>query len=243
MSSTRMAPSLSGESINPLLFNSLNFLSMTSLRSMFPAFVGAIALGLTACDGPVSGPTASPKKESPPSRLTLNATSRIAIVTSPRATPAERYAAEELSNTLSRILQRALISDSTDGLVPDAVNFVIGRHPANAPLAPESLKEEESMVKIAGRTVHLVGGQSTKTNKNKEGEEYPAHDRGTLYAVYDFLESLGVRWYRPEPWGEHIPELSEITLEEGEKRTEPTYHYRYGTVSYTHLTLPTICSV
>ncbi|HPS54442.1 MAG TPA: DUF4838 domain-containing protein, partial [Sedimentisphaerales bacterium] len=33
-------------------------------------------------------------------------------------------------------------------------------------------------------------------------------DRGTIYAVYDFLEKLGCRWYYPDPADEIVPRLS-----------------------------------
>jgi hypothetical protein len=49
---------------------------------------------------------------------------------------------------------------------------------------------------------------------------------GTLYAVYDFLERLGVRWYGPGKQGEHVPHYTDIILPPTARYEEPAMDIR-----------------
>lgn len=54
------------------------------------------------------------------------------------------------------------------------------------------------------------------------------HDeRGSFNAVSDFLRSLGVRWYLPDPLGEIVPEMDTIALPEIDKTVVPDFAMRY----------------
>ncbi|MBE6540902.1 MAG: DUF4838 domain-containing protein [Ruminococcaceae bacterium] len=48
--------------------------------------------------------------------------------------------------------------------------------------------------------------------------------RGILYAMYDFLESLGCRFFTPK--AEKIPTYTEFVLEDTDKREKPIFEYR-----------------
>ncbi|HWL54813.1 MAG TPA: DUF4838 domain-containing protein [Chthoniobacteraceae bacterium] len=51
---------------------------------------------------------------------------------------------------------------------------------------------------------------------------------GTLFAVYDFLEQLGVRWYYPDTaTGTVIPEQRTIAIETQEREASPVFPVRY----------------
>lgn len=49
---------------------------------------------------------------------------------------------------------------------------------------------------------------------------------GTLYAVYDFLEHLGVRWYGPGELGQFVPNYSDIVLPPTARYEEPKMEIR-----------------
>jgi hypothetical protein len=51
-------------------------------------------------------------------------------------------------------------------------------------------------------------------------------ERGSLYAVYEFLENLGVRWYMPGDLGEVVPERKSIALSPVDKLVKPDFNYR-----------------
>lgn len=188
-----------------------------------PTAVGEPQPETATAKEPVRQPEATPlllSKEHPP-----------VVVIAPEALEAEEYAAKELAHYLGKILQFEVpIVRSTNGADSNAVPIYVGYHPENAGLTRQKLDIEESVYGIDNNAVHIVGGRSAE--KNPVDSRLPQHDRGTLYAVYDFLESLGVRWYRPEPWGEYVPQRDKIALNPGEYRSKPAFQYRYGINHY-----------
>lgn len=51
---------------------------------------------------------------------------------------------------------------------------------------------------------------------------------GTLFAVYDLLEQLGVRWYMPvHEFGTVIPELATVDIPEQDETVEPVFERRF----------------
>lgn len=160
--------------------------------------------------------------------VVLTETKPLEILLPSEATPAEEYAAEELALHLKKILGQTVPVSKSAEAAQGRFPLVVGRHPLNLPLEPQTLREEESVVSITPNAIHLVGGRTPEG----ESEKFGMHDRGTLYAVYDFLEGIGVRWYRPEPWGEYVPRLQRIELPVGRTRTNPTFKYRYGIAHY-----------
>jgi len=69
-------------------------------------------------------------------------------------------------------------------------------------------------------------GSSTFKAYNKELDVWCLDKRGSLNAVYDFLRSLGVRWYAAGELGEILPELKSIPLPEVEKTVRPHFGHR-----------------
>ena len=71
---------------------------------------------------------------------------------------------------------------------------------------------------------------------NPMAHTYKAHNRefgywqmdqgGSLNAVYDFLRSLGVRWYLPGELGEVVPRLKSIPLPSVRKTVRPSFALR-----------------
>lgn len=56
---------------------------------------------------------------------------------------------------------------------------------------------------------------------------------GTLYAVYDFLESLGMRWFMPiEDIGVVVPEMKTIKVSSCELKKEPQFASRFMVLFY-----------
>ena len=51
-------------------------------------------------------------------------------------------------------------------------------------------------------------------------------ERGSLYAVYEFLRSLGARWYMPGDLGEVLPKCKSIALPVLDKTVKPDFPYR-----------------
>jgi hypothetical protein len=76
------------------------------------------------------------------------------------------------------------------------------------------MEEEGFVVKTAGNNLILAGN---------EDWEY----RGTLFAVYDFLEQdLGCRWFFPGAWGEVLPKSPTISLPDLDRTERPSFRVR-----------------
>jgi len=142
------------------------------------------------------------------------------IIVSPTATASEKFATRELATYLQKISGQEIAVEETQAVPASPLLIVVGHHPANADLQPEKMGVEEAVVDMSAGQVRIAGG--------REG----AQDRGTLFGVYEFLDSLGVRWYRPDPWGEHVPRLTEVKLPLGRRTVKPAFRYRWAINGY-----------
>jgi hypothetical protein len=133
------------------------------------------------------------------------------------ATPPEKFAAQELRTYLEKLTGRTISirSDYWIKTAPTGKYLVVGKCHFSADIDSSRLTTEQYVIDITPDRVAIVGGRDRQ--------------RGVLYGVYDFLEQLGVRWYRPEPWGEYVPRLDSIELSVGRQlASEPDYAYRSG---------------
>lgn len=204
-------------------------------RSMQAAALGIVALTGLGNPGRADGNNAL---------LLLNDKITPRILIAPTATESEKYAAQELSIYLTKMTGRTVESvTSLESLEATAQSplIVVGHHALNAHLKPATLELEESIVEVKNHRVHIVGGalppvtglQSLVYSSETVAKETTyVQDRGTLYGVYNLLDELGVRWYRPEAWGEHVPQRKQIVLPPGKKSYKPGYLYRWGVDIY-----------
>jgi hypothetical protein len=140
-----------------------------------------------------------------------NNSSPFQIVVSDQAIPAEMTAAKEFQFAIKEIFGAELkvikANEYQSGPMV-AVGF-------NSKL-PDSLKaekygplgEEELIIDSDGKNLLLAGGRP----------------RGTLYAVYEYLDQLGVRWYTPDYT--KYPKMKDIPLPEKMFRYQPPLKLR-----------------
>jgi len=74
-------------------------------------------------------------------------------------------------------------------------------------------REEEYMILCRDNTLVLAGNDL-------------AHYHGTPYAVYEFLNRLGVRWFMPSEFGEVVPRMKTIRVDEIDFRDKPDFALR-----------------
>jgi len=79
-------------------------------------------------------------------------------------------------------------------------------------LTPQ-MNEEGFIVAVTPRAAFLAGNEERIYS-------------GTLYAVYDVLESWGCRWFFPGPFGEVIPSSSNLYLALGTREERPGFRFR-----------------
>lgn len=164
--------------------------------------------------------------------FSIDATQMPYIVIPANPSAAEKFAAEELQTYLEKITgsKAKIVSGAVTGKA-----IVLGAHPANDALDWKSLSPDEFVIDSTPDALRIAGGREAAIMNNKDGKLY-VQERGTLYGVYELLESLGVRWYRPEAWGENVPLSKTLDIPDGRKKYQPGYKYRVGMASYCHWT-------
>ena len=138
---------------------------------------------------------------------------RIVISGAPSAT--ESFAAEELQRYVKLLtgLECPVEKEPRDA---QGFTFHVGRTTAALPLLPRldhavmDIRADSYLVdRRIDRCVFLGGG-----------------DRGTLYAIYDFLERQGCRWFQPGPEGEWVPRVKGLDLPVGLQVQRPAFAVR-----------------
>ena len=148
------------------------------------------------------------------------------IVLAEKATRSARFAAAELNAHIEKITGTAL----PVVMAPQTgkTNIYVGASqytPANKAFAVE-----EYMIKVKGNDIYLLGcdendfGAFDYQKANTFPDIWKNH--GTCYAVYDFLDRLGVRWYLPTELGTHVVKQKTLTVKDMEIRRKPTLEYR-----------------
>ena len=135
------------------------------------------------------------------------------IVLPSDATPGENYAIEELRNHVKLITGAELSMVPEILYSPDMGEFInIGRTSFSRSVISDEefnkLGDDGYAILRKGKNTFFVGGRK----------------RGSLYAVYHYLESQGVRWYSPDYTV--IPQKSELEMPTESIRFKPQFWYR-----------------
>lgn len=141
------------------------------------------------------------------------------IVTGPNPTAPEQYAAAELAHHLKLITGHTIEVVTENEIPANRKILVVGESTLTEAYDVPALGEEQYIIDIQPNQVVIVGGKEDPYVLEDGRQEL--RQRGTLYGVYEFLENLGVRWYRPEPWGWHIPQMDTLQLAVGKKVSPP----------------------
>ncbi len=148
---------------------------------------------------------------SQPLVLVDDANPRCWIVTPDDATPSVRHAAEELAAYLKRISGADVpIVDERQFDAGTRIDIGLTRR-VRASLPDGFLDEEERVLVRSGPEGVVICGGS---------------DRGTLFAVYRFLEMLGCRWLTPDPENEIVPRHSTLVVKDLQLDTKPAFQWR-----------------
>lgn len=146
-------------------------------------------------------------------QITENGGPTAAIAVPGDASPTERFAAEELRSYLHRIsgAELTVASENAGGV---AGRLLVGGTSPGLQVrrALGDADPDTFVVRTVGDDLVLVG----------------ASDRGTLYAVYDFLEQdLGCRWLAPGPDWEDVPREPSVEIGDVSRTERPGMKYRF----------------
>lgn len=135
---------------------------------------------------------------------------------------AARKAADELQLFIKRISGVQLpIAAEPDVAYP--VKILVGQSAAKSEANAMGIKIPSGLnYKFDDEGYVVAGVKNTLILAGNETEPY----MGTYYAVYDYLHSLGCRWYMPGAFGEVIPKMSTIKATTGTRIIRPDMRVR-----------------
>jgi hypothetical protein len=181
------------------------------------------------------------------SALAAHADQRLAdyrrVVVSDDAGDVAKAAAEELAHYVGRIVDRKLdvwpwsnFADAKDKANADGLSFFVGAEIAEKtlgkPLGP--WKDEEWLIQSVPAGL-VVAGQ--------DGSGDPWSSRtsaGSMLATYVLLDDyLGVHWFWPGEFGEHVPRRPDATVPKLELRKSPEFAIRSVLMGYSSYHTPT----
>ena len=136
---------------------------------------------------------------------------RCAVEVAAEPTPTEEMAAEELVRYLGQLggasfeLHRGEKSGAP-------VRILVGARAREADGLPlDQVRDDGFVLRAAPDRIALAG----------------ANDRGTLYAAYELIERLGVRWYWPGPENEYLPPAGDLEVPRGTEVINPSFRFRF----------------
>jgi hypothetical protein len=161
-----------------------------------------------------------PQVEDGASRASEDGAPRAAVVAVKKGAPkATAFAAKELQNYLQKITGASLalveIEDgagpSLQALTTKAGVVSVGENKLMEELGLSSAQMEPDAFRIVcrGKALAIFGRDDPEVDPAKWQSVGSA---GTLYGVYSFLESLGVRWFFPGEIGEVVPKRETVEV-------------------------------
>lgn len=162
----------------------------------------------------LAGPWALRAADDAAFTLAKSGVAQCTLVVPDEATPVELHAAKELCDHVRQMAGVELRTVRERQYVPasDGPCLSVGQTTRFARQAQaarwEIAGDDDIVVAVRDGSAFLGGGRR----------------RGALYAVYEFLETLGVRWYSPDYT--HVPKLADIRMPAAPIVTRPGFWYR-----------------
>jgi hypothetical protein len=141
--------------------------------------------------------------------LADSGTTDYVIVVADDAAPPVRRAANDLGKYLAEVsgADFPIVSDDTE---MHSHELVVGenRHTEALDVSVDGFGLEEFVVRSCSEHIVVAGG----------------NPRGTLYAAYQLLDDIGVRWYTRSVT--HVPQTTRLVIPQYDLRTKPHLEYR-----------------
>jgi len=156
------------------------------------------------------------------------------VVIADDASGVQRAAAAELAHYAGRVAGQAIEVVTLGKLAADApgLTFFVGDGAAERVLgkSPKPWKSEEWMLRTVSKGLVLAGDDGA-------GDPWSIGTAsGSMLAVYTLLEDhLGVRWFWPGAFGEHVPVNADATLPALDERRQPAFEIRSVQLGYSSI--------
>ena len=154
--------------------------------------------------------------------------------------PAVWFAADELTNFLSRVLGGPIpvVASPSGG---GKTSIVLGESPwaKEAGVTVEGRPRDTFVIRAEGNRVYIVGRDDPRYDLRRHMRDATGYgslmssERATLFGVYDFLERhAGCRFYFPHELGEIVPRADVVRVAERDRIVTPSFvirnPYLYG---------------
>ena len=161
--------------------------------------------------------------------LVENGRANAEIILPQQANPVELFAAKELATHLKILsgVELPVLETPTDTA---RVTIRLGRAAKNLPLSGQP--KNAGHIRVEGNAIAIAG-----IDDNGDPMKFDTAT-GTLFAVYDFLEGLGVRWLWPGDLGTYAPQKTTISIDDADRTVAaplPTQGWR---ISYCPMNWP-----
>jgi hypothetical protein len=153
------------------------------------------------------------------------------VVIADAALPVQRAAAEELATYAGKIVGQKIEVTKLSELTADApgLSFFVGDAAAERALGkpPQPWKTEEWLLQTVPGGLVLAGDDGQE-------DAWSNHTRaGSMLAVYTLLEDhLGVHWFWPGAFGEHVSVKPDATVPRLALRRTPSFEIRHVQLGY-----------
>lgn len=153
------------------------------------------------------------------------------VVIADAALPVQRAAAEELATYAGKIVGQKIEVTKLSELAADApgLSFFVGDAAAERALgkSPHPWKTEEWLLQTVPGGLVLAGDDGPE-------DAWSNHTRaGSMLAVYTLLEDyLGVHWFWPGAFGEHVSVKPDATVPPLDLRRTPSFEIRFVQLGY-----------
>ena len=144
--------------------------------------------------------------------LAANRRARCAVEVPAKPEPGERTAGEELARYIGKLAGTPIgLHQGEKSGAP--VRILVGNRAREeaGDLPVADVRDDGFVLRVSPDQIALTG----------------ANTRGTLYAAYELIERLGVRWYGPYPDDEFVPEAGDLTLPLGSEVINPSFRFRF----------------
>ncbi len=195
----------------------------TFMRTLLPAVTAVVSLVCVSstrvhAQGATLPGASTDSEARSAATLAIDGRPQMTIVLAEGAIAAERTASEELAGYLAKITGATFTVVGESTAVPGPCLYVGPTAFAREHgLDPGIWGPERWALRRIGADLVLVGGRP----------------RGTLYAVYHFLEDeLGVRWWNA--FEEYVPQRPTLQVSSLDRQGEPTFRYRDIYLLYAH---------
>ena len=144
--------------------------------------------------------------------LAADRRARCAVEVSANPEPGEKTAGEELAYYIGKLAGTPIgLHKGEKSGAP--VRILVG---ARAPeeigdLPVNDVRDDGFVLRVSLDRIALAG----------------ANTRGTLYAAYELIERLGVRWYGPNRQDEYVPGIGDLALPLGSEVINPSFRFRF----------------